>query len=309
VFDKELTVNTLANDGGDPMQFKTQENLIFKGKASVKNGMFSFEFLVPKDITYSFGNGKIVYYSQDSLADANGYFDQFIIGGTDPAVLPDEEGPDISLYLNDDNFSDQGISNPDPVIFALVSDASGINTVGNGIGHDITGVVDDKVSQPIILNEYFESDLDDYTRGKLSYPMFNLSEGWHSLKVKVWDVYNNSSEKTIEFKVIAGDNPVMTNVYNYPNPASDVTWFRFEHNMAGEELEVSISIFDMEGRNVAVLHQTVIATGFNSEPLEWDLKDADGNLMRAGVYPYRIRITDSNGRFAESIKKLVIVRQ
>ncbi len=181
VFDKDLHVTTLSNDVGDPYQFDSQESLLFKGKASVKNGRFSFDFMVPKDITYSFGKGKIVYYAKDSTLDANGYFNQFIIGGTDTNAVQDTEGPDISLYLNDEHFDDKGITNPNPVIYATISDASGINTVGNGIGHDITGVIDGNVSEPIILNDYFESDLDDYSKGKLSYPMFNLSEGWHSL--------------------------------------------------------------------------------------------------------------------------------
>jgi hypothetical protein len=309
VFDKTLQVTTLSNDRGDPFQFETQENLLFKGKASVKNGRFSFDFMVPKDITYSFGKGKIVYYSEDSTMDANGFFNKFIIGGTDTTATVDVDGPDISLYLNDKYFKDKGITNPDPIIYAVISDASGINTVGNGIGHDITGVIDGKVSEPVILNDFFESDLDDYSKGKLSYPMFNLPEGWHSLTVKVWDIFNNSAEETIEFQVIAGENPVLSNVYNYPNPASDITWFKFDHNKAGEELSLTITVFDMEGRLVAGISETVFAAGFSSEPFEWDLKDANGNLLRQGIYPYRIRITDKNGRFAETFKKLVVVRQ
>ncbi len=309
VFDKNLMINTLANDGGDPYQFETQEKLLFKGKASVVNGYFSFEFQIPKDISYSFGNGKIVYYSQDLTSDANGYFDRFIIGGTNSVVVNDEDGPDISLYLNDDNFLNEGITNPNPVIFAKISDASGINTVGNGIGHDVTGVVDDLVSDPIILNDFFESDLDDYTKGTLAYPMSGLSEGWHSLKVKVWDVYNNSSEKTIEFRVVAGEELILSNIYNYPNPASDITWFRFEHNKPGEDLEVDIHVFDMEGRHVASLHESVNTTGFSTDPLEWDLRDAGGNVLRQGIYPFRVRITDSNGRYKEGFRKLIIVRQ
>jgi hypothetical protein len=308
VFDKKHTVTTLANDGGDPFQFETQENLLFKGKASVRNGYFSFEFMVPKDITYNFGNGKIVYYSQNSEMDANGYYNQFIIGGTNSSFLPDDNGPEIYLYLNDDNFLDQGISNTSPVIYAEISDASGINTVGNGIGHDITGILDNDVSNPMILNDFFETELNDFTSGILAYPLANLSEGIHSLKVKVWDVLNNSSEKSIEFKVIANGNPVLANIYNYPNPASDITWFRIEHNRPGEEIRVTISVFDMAGRNVAVIQQSFYTTGFSSDPIEWNLKDENGNILRAGVYPYRIRITDSKSKFAESYRKLVIVR-
>ena len=309
VFDKNLTVNTLSNDGEDPFSFEAQENLIYKGKASVKDGYFSFEFMVPKDITYSVGKGKMVYYSQDSVSDANGYFSDFNIGGTNPIVTSDDNGPEISLYMNDDYFTNTGITNANPVIYALISDESGINMVGNGIGHDITGIVDGNVAEPIILNDFFESDLDDFSKGTLTYPMADLNEGWHSLKVKVWDVFNNSAEKTIDFNVITGDNIIMSNLYNYPNPASDITWFRFEHNKPGEILEVTITVFNMTGSMVAVLKETVSTSGFTSEPLEWDLKDENGNSLRQGIYPYRVNITDMNGSSTESYRKLVIVKQ
>jgi hypothetical protein len=309
VFDKNQVVTTLANDGGETMQFNARENLIYKGKASVKNGRFSFEFMVPKDITYSFGNGKMVYYAQDSLSDANGVFSDFIIGGTDATATPDQDGPEISLYLNDEYFNNEGITNTNPVIYARIFDESGINTVGNGIGHDITGVIDGNVADPVVLNEYFEADLDNYTRGSLQYPMNNLTEGWHSLRVKVWDVFNNSTEATLEFRVIPGDELIITNLYNYPNPASDHTSFRFEHNKPDDALQVTISIFNMEGRNIAVLHESITTSGFNSAPLEWDLKDNSGRLLPQGIYPYRIRISDSSGSYAESYQKLVVIRQ
>ncbi len=309
VYDKNQEVTTLANDGGETMQFKTRENLIYKGKASIINGRFSFDFVVPKDITYSFGKGKVVYYTQDASDDANGSFSEFIIGGTSPAALPDNSGPEISLFLNDEYFNNQGITNPNPVIYARILDESGINTVGNGIGHDITGIIDGNVTDPVVLNEYFEADLDDYTSGSLKYPMAELSEGWHSLKVKVWDVFNNSSDATIEFKVISGEDIIIANASNYPNPAHDRTWFIFEHNKPGDELQVTISIFDMGGRNIAVLEETLITSGFSSTPLEWDLRDKNGNVLRQGIYPYRMRIKDSDGSFTESYQKLIVIRQ
>lgn len=309
VYDKSRIITTLANDGGEPMQFNARENLIYKGKASITNGRFSFEFIVPKDIAYPFGNGKIVYYSQDTTEDANGFFSEFVIGGTDPGAEPDLAGPDITLYLNDEYFNNEGITNPNPVIVARITDESGINTVGNGIGHDITGIVDDQVAYPIILNEYFEADLDDYTSGVLRYPMNGLTEGWHSLKVKVWDVYNNSSDATITFNVMATNQVILTQLMNYPNPASVHTFFRFEHNQPDEILQVTIAVYDMAGRNVAVLEETLTTGGFNSTPLEWDLRDSNGNLLRQGVYPYRIRITNSKGSSAESFQKLVVIRQ
>ncbi len=310
VFDKTKKITTLANDvNAMPMQFNAREDLLYKGKASITNGKFTFEFMVPKDITYSYGSGKIVYYSTDQQVDANGYFNNCVIGGTYEASTFDESGPDISLYLNDEYFNDEGITNPDPVIYAIINDESGINTIGNGIGHDITGVIDGDVSKPIIMNDYFEADLDNYTSGILKYPMQNLETGWHSLRLKVWDVFNNSSEETIEFKVISGNSIIIANAGNFPNPASDYTHFTFEHNQAGEILTVNISVYDMAGRHVAGFIENVITSGFNTRLPAWDLTDQNGNKLKQGIYPYRIIITDENGRQTCSNQKLVVIRQ
>ncbi len=309
VFDKVTTITTLANDGGDPIDFDVQESLIFKGKASVANGRFSFEFIVPKDISYSYGNGKIIYYAQDSVVDAHGHYEDFVIGGTHTDAAADVTGPDILLYLNDETFNDQGISNPNPVIYARIYDESGINTVGNGIGHDITGIIDDDISNPIILNDFYETDVDDFTKGTLIYPMHDLTPGWHSLSVKAWDVFNNSSEETIEFRVLPSNVLMLANVGNYPNPAFDQTYFQFEHNQPDEELEVIIYIFDMTGRMVTILEKTVYSTGFKSDPIPWEVKDNNGNHLRQGIYPYRIIVKTSNGSYSESYQKLIVIRQ
>jgi hypothetical protein len=309
VFDKKKTVTTLANDiGAFPLQFTVREDLLYKGKVSVSQGRFTFEFYVPKDITYSFGNGKITYYSHNQETDARGTFSNFIIGGTDRSAEPDYSGPEISLYLNDEYFNTTGLANQDPVIFAEINDESGINTIGNGIGHDITGIIDDDISNPIVMNDFFETNLDDFTSGILTYPMYGLEEGTHTLRLKVWDIYNNSSEATIEFRVVSDNRIVISKAGNYPNPALDHTTFTFEHNQAGDDLTATIIVFDLSGRIIYTHAENIAASGFNSSTPVWDLKDMNGNMLRPGIYPYRIRISDSNGSYSDSYQKLVVVR-
>lgn len=308
VFDKKKTINTLANDyNSAPMQFTAREDILYKGTASVKNGRFSFTFIVPKDITYSFGNGKIIYYSNNGSIDANGQISNFIIGGSDMQHEIDTDGPVIALYMNDDQFISKGITDPNPVIYARISDESGINTIGNGIGHDITGIIDENVSDPAIMNDYFQANLDDFTSGTLTYPMFGLSEGIHTLRVKVWDVLNNSSEGVIQFNVVQGKNLSVSNIRNYPNPAEDHTTFIFEHNQAGKELNVLLSVFDITGRLIYEISSDIVTTGYNSKLAEWDLRDLNGNRIKQGVYPYRLRVSE-NGTTRESFQKLIILK-
>ncbi|HEX8334207.1 MAG TPA: type IX secretion system sortase PorU, partial [Segetibacter sp.] len=66
IFDKEQKVQTLANDPGSFVTtFNQQSNAVYKGKASVTNGQFSFSFIVPKDINYQVGAGRISLYAEN----------------------------------------------------------------------------------------------------------------------------------------------------------------------------------------------------------------------------------------------------
>ncbi len=308
VLDKKRTITTLGNDGGIPMDFQTQNNILYKGKASVTNGRFQFSFVVPKDISYNYDNGKISYYSLSSSSDAKGYFNDFIIGGTDNSAPPDNVGPQIKLYMNDDSFVSGGVTDQNPILYAILSDSSGINTVGNGIGHDITAILDNNTSEILVLNDYYESDVDDYQKGKIEYLFNKLEEGEHQLKVKVWDVYNNSSEGVLDFMVAESEKLAIKNLLNYPNPFTDQTAFYFDHNRPNEMLETMIQIFTVTGKLVKTIHATINSSGFRSDPIYWDGLDDFGDKLGRGVYIYQLKIRTLDGENVTKIEKLVILK-
>ena len=113
VFDKEEILNTLGQESSTPMPYRSQNNILYKGKASVSSGIFSFSFVVPKDIAYNFGSGRISYYaiSEDSLLDASGYDESFTIGGTASDITADYDGPEIELFINNEQFISGGMTN------------------------------------------------------------------------------------------------------------------------------------------------------------------------------------------------------
>ena len=114
VYDKENKIKTLANDGGQTMEFYLRNNILFSGKTTAKDGRFSFTFIVPRDINYSFGTGKISYYAYDNKEDMNGSFNNIIVGGFSILPLTDTSGPDIKLYMNDTLFRNGGITDKNP---------------------------------------------------------------------------------------------------------------------------------------------------------------------------------------------------
>lgn len=308
VFDKEQILYSLSNDPGSYVRpFDLRKNVIYRGKASVVNGKFSFTFVVPKDISYQFGPGKLSFYAHDGTIDATGLNLGVIVGGTNPNAPSDVQGPVIRLFMNDENFVPGSITNESPVMVAKVSDENGVNTVGTGIGHDITAVLDGNTSDPIVLNEYYESDANTYQSGLVSYPFSGLAEGPHTLKFKVWDVYNNSGEASTDFVVAKSAEIALEHVLNYPNPFTTRTTFFFEHNQSCSSLDVQIQIFTVAGKLVKTISETVKTEGFRIDPIEWDGTDDYGDRLAIGTYVYRVKVQAPDGNTLEKFEKLVIL--
>jgi hypothetical protein len=210
--------------------------------------------------------------------------------------------------LNDSTFVFGGITNENPLLYAVMRDENGINTVGSGIGHDIKAILDGESASPIVLNDFYESDLDTYQSGAIRYQLNDLSEGLHTLNLKVWDIHNNSSEVYTEFVVASSANLALDHVLNYPNPFTTHTEFMFEHNQACAFLDVQIQVFSVSGKMVKTLNRVVRTDGFRSDPIAWDGLDDFGDTIGRGVYVYRVQVTTPEGQKAEKFEKLVILR-
>ncbi len=308
VYDKKMQNTTLGNDGSNPFSFTSRDNIIYKGKASVTSGSFSFSFIVPKDIAYHYGYGKISSFAKDGLSDAAGNYNEIIIGGSNPDALVDTDGPEIELYMNDRNFVNGGTTDENPRLLVFLTDSSGINTVGSGIGHDITLVINNDPSTLLVLNDYYVADADSYQSGSIDYPFTDLEEGSYNLKLKAWDVFNNSSEASIDFSVAESGELALRNVFNYPNPFTQNTTFHFEHNRPDTGMDILIQIFTVSGRLVKTIDTSINTSGFKPDPIPWDGLDNFGDRIGRGVYIYRLRLRTSDGQTAEKYEKLVILK-
>jgi hypothetical protein len=307
VYDKASKIKTLANDGGSVMDFYLRNNILFSGKTMAKNGRFSFRFIVPRDIDYSFGSGKISYYASNESEDMYGNFTGIVVGGFSNAALPDTSGPDIQLYMNDTLFRNGGITDNNPKLLAIVEDKGGINTTGSGIGHDLTGFLDNDHNSNFVLNSYFENDFDKYDKGQIVYNLTDLTGGSHSFTVKAWDNYNNSSEETIQFFVETGDKFVLKNLLNYPNPFFNETRISAGHNRPDTEFDVTINIFSLNGRIIKIIKTKVPSSGYNLPPIIWDGNDEGGKRAGRGVYPYKVTVVTGKGELATASGRLIIL--
>ncbi len=309
ILDKPKIQQTLGNDPTSPIiSFELQNNKLYRGKVSVVNGYFEFSFVVPKDINYAYGFGKLSYYAENGTSDALGSDTRVVIGGIDPNGIVDNEGPQIDLYLNENTFVSGGITDETPILIAQLYDENGINTVGNGIGHDLVAIIDGETGNPIVLNDYYTADLDSYQSGEVRYNFSSLEPGPHTLNIKVWDVNNNSSETTIDFVVQEKETVTLDHVLNYPNPFTTYTEFYFEHNQACVDLDVQVQILTISGRLVKTISQSVQCDGFRSKGIPWNGTDDFGDQLAKGVYIYVLRVRTPDGTTAEKIEKLVILK-
>lgn len=307
VYDKKSSSTTLGNDG-NTFEYTTQNSILFNGKASVKNGIFNFHFFVPKDINYQYGNGKIHYYAKSNDSDASGANHSIIVGGTNPNANNDKVGPEMQLYMNDEQFISGEKTDQNPLLLAKIEDESGINTVKNSIGHNISAILDDKNENTINLNTYYEADIDTYKKGKISYQLNNLKTGEHKIKVKVWDNVNNSSENTLDFIVSDDAGIAISHLLNYPNPFTTNTGFYFEHNQGSNELDILIQILTVSGKLIKTIETTLIPNTKRVGPIKWDGKDDFGDSIGRGVYFYRVKVRNQDGESVNKFQKLVILK-
>ena len=308
VYDKETTFTTQGDEGVAPQEFNLRHSILFNGKTEVVNGRFSINFIVPRDISYRYGEGMVSYYATDYQEDASGLYEDFTIGGFYENAVLDEESPEVQLYIDDERFVSGGITGDSPTLIAYVEDASGINTTGAGIGHDIVATLTGPTNTSYVLNDYFVADMGYQGKGKVVYRMQDLQEGDYILNLKVWDIYNNSGTASIAFRVVNSEMMVLEDPICAPNPFTDETYISFGHNQIGNNMDVQIRVFDMMGRLVAVLNEQIAGTSARTNPIRWDGCSNYGSKLPAGMYVYTIIAVNDENETATLTSKLIIYR-
>ena len=309
IYDKMQSIPTRDNDnaGGDPrvIAYNDYPNTIFSGATDVKDGLFNYTFMVPKDIRYNFDNGRIVYYAvtADSLetAEAVGHFEQFIIGGTGSTVAIDTIGPEMEIYLNSPAFRNGDKTYATPRFFANLYDKNGINTAGAGIGHDLMLIIDDDPKMIYSLNEYFTAANNSYQAGQVSYLMEELANGPHSLTFRAWDLLNNSTTKSLNFIVEAGLDPSIYNVTTYPNPVqqSGVVHLIVNYDQPDELIETEIYLYNTAGQMVYSHKQD------NPDAVSINLPSLG---LNTGVYIYSVKIKSASSKYSTTSGKIIVTK-
>lgn len=309
IYDKASSSSTLSANG-PVMTYKEQNNILFKGKVTVRDGTFRIEFIVPKNIDYAYGNGKLLIYALDMerLEDAHlGHID-IVIGGSAPSPPEDNTPPEITLYMDDMSFEPGGLTGANTMLLARIKDESGINIAQSGLGQDIVATLNN--NSEFVLNDFFESELDTYKEGWINYPINDLPDGHYTLRLKAWDIFSNSSEKHLNFIVVSNAKLALQNVFNYPNPFEHETKFSIDHNRAGDHLEVTINIYSREGKLINTIQTIFDNSDSFIDSIVWDGTDRSGNKISSGVYLYKVSVKSlTNSSYGVQYNRLIIINK
>ncbi len=306
IWDKMQQIQTNDNDefkeeNKVKLFFNDYPNTLFSGQTTVKDGVFEFTFMVPKDIRYDYGNGRIAYYTYDleTREEGVGYFEDFVVGGSSSVEVVDTLGPELQIYLNNPAFQDGDKTYEFPHFYAHIYDEHGINTVGSGIGHDLLMVIDENPKLTFVLNDYFVAENDSYQRGRISYKMPEMEEGNHRMTFRAWDLLNNSSTAVLNFQVVKGLDPTLYQVISYPNPVAStgILNFQIEFDQPNEVIYTEIRLYDLGGRMIKEYAQT----GTNG--IQWNMNEINA---APGVYVYQVKIQTPTSAFVSKAGKLII---
>ncbi len=283
-------------------------NALFRGEASVVNGAFEMEFILPKDVPVTVSSGKLMAYAFDpsTFNDAGGALSNVKIGGKEPISISDNVGPEIHMFMSDTTFINGGITQPNTNLVVKLKDSTGINISSYDPEKSLTVRLDD--NSEIVANDYFVASKGGANSGIVNFPFENLKAGKHLLTFTASDIVGNTSSSTLDFVVTDNENLVIQSFGNYPNPFIDYTTLFFTHNRSGDDLQAQLLIQSVTGELIKSAEITIPESDYQVTLMEFNPPEVLDKKLPAGLYLARLIVRSlTNGSKNELVTKLIIL--
>jgi len=301
VFDRTMRSNTLANDNpGTEVSFTLQKNILYRGCHPVNGGRFEYSFIVPQDVAYQYGYAKLSHYAKSTNDHAAGCYTQLLLGGLNDTADIGTSAPIIRLFIGDTNFHNGGITDANPTLVALIYDSTGINA-GSGLGHDITAILDGNANNIVVLNDFYEPNVEQAGSGTVNYQFNDLTPGQHTITLKAWNIFNRSAEASISFTVCNPDTLTLSQLHCFPNPADEQTQFLLEVNNTSRITSAELQIYNHHGQCILTHSPSISADGYVVGPVIWNVSS-----IPPGLYMARIIVNDTEGHTHQQTTKCIV---
>ncbi len=268
----------------------------------VVNGLFTGEVIVPKSPMARNEGVLLRVYAHKDNSDrmVNGFTKQVkMLPYNASAAIEDSQAPVINaMYVNDEmTFEDGAVIAPDAMLYISASDNEGINMQPNSVSNTMILQLDGgKQSFGEVI--YFASVADGGKTVNIEFPLSSLSEGLHTLTYTVYDMLGNSASRTISFLV--GQTSAV-NLVADKMPA-------FLDGAVNIDVDTKLTVApEMVLRVTDAVGHLVWMTKTSSFPVNWDMKDMNGNKVPAGLYRYFGTYNDGVNYGGTPINKLIVL--
>lgn len=311
LYDAEYS-STIEGDGTRPypITFENHGLRLYAGNDSVSHGEFKVKIAMPSDIANNFRPATLSLVAKNQSGNMVDYYAgaverRLYVYGKDETTT-DTIAPIIkAMYLNHPNFSNGDFVNADPMLIAEVSDNTGINMSLSGIGRQMIATLDEKTTYSDVV-DYYTPSASTSGSGTIAYPLSGLSEGLHTLRLRVWDTADNAASQTIEFYVSPEQAPVLYDVYTDVNPAINDVNFYLSHDRPDATIQVTVTVFNMLGSEVWSSTSTGRSEMYLSAPLNWDLQNNAGQRVGRGIYLYRATVVENGQESNTRVRRLAV---
>jgi peptidase C25-like protein len=286
-----------------PQEVEKRGNILFERTFPYKDGAFSADYFIPKQIAFGDTNAQVLVFAWDKTVEMEGTTSRadLHIQGTAQggcATDSDGKGPRIRITgcqkqeTGDLDFPDQ-VKLPLPYCLQiLVEDSVGgvLSAQGpdEGTSVEVPGVLDPFHPLPGLDELYRKSYQFSLEKGA-------FHPGSHLLKVSARDGYGNMSQRQMRMELSVDSSLQTVMARNVPNPMkrSGTTFYfsavrpkrdiEFGDPTAGKDtLEYELRIFNQAGNLVRVFPRA------ESGRTAWDGRDHWGSLLGNGVYFYSV---------------------
>ncbi len=133
-----------------------------------------------------------------------------------------------------------------------------------------------------------------------------LKSGNYTLVVFAKNALGTLSDSSGTVKsFVVSEEAKLLNVYNYPNPFSDETFFTFKLTRIPDKM--TIDVYTVTGRLIREIKIPTSELTYDFNKIYWDGRDQDGDILANGVYFYKIKM-ELSGKEITQIQKLAVMR-
>jgi hypothetical protein len=304
--DRPLLRATLGEES-DVTHYKDEQTFLFRGQGEVINGRIEGEFLVslPPEREIEEVNVRIFAKEDNSLEEAFGAT-KILMGGSPTTSHQDHEGPSIRLFSQNNEEPESPIPFSTVQLKAILEDPSGIYISPFHPPHSISLQINN--GEKINLNAYYKALKGSFTEGILEFPVTGLNEGLNFLSLEVWDNYGNASSKTIEIRVQGSKEIDILSHVIFPNPSTSFSEFRLSHNRPGENLELLVQVFSLEGREIFSFSKRFPKANPHLDNISWIFMQSKTKYPAKGTYLYVLELkSEKDGSTDRESGKIIIL--